>query len=163
MQKYFDKAQEYLSISAKEAKGGKLSKKEAQDMHSLRRELAAKGLDPQHSTGLKQRALILDHKAKVTNYVNMRINDKRFGKMAKELANMGIRPDQQQLSRILCEIDTNAKAIDKKKCTRRTNVSRQYADQKIAELEAEMAAEMAAEDEAADSADAYGQMMPDFA
>ena len=35
--------------------------------------------------------------------------------------------------------------------------------EKIAELEAEMAAEMAAEDEAVDSADAYGQMMPDFA
>ena len=139
--KYSEKVQQYLSISAKEAAGTKLSKQEAQKMHDLRRELAAKGLDPQHSVGLAQRALILDHKAKVANYVAMRNTDKRFGEMAVQLANMGIKPDQQQLSRTLRDIETNAKAIDKKKTVRRTNVSRQYADKKLAELEAEMAAE----------------------
>lgn len=150
--KYSEKVQQYLSISAKESNGTKLSKEEAQKAHCLRRELAAKGLDPQHSVGLLQRALILDHKAKVANYIAMRDTDKRLGQKAVELAEMGIRPDKQQLSRILREIETNAKAIDKKKTVRRTNVSRQYADQRIAELEAEMAAE---ENDADPDVDAY--------
>jgi len=153
--KYSDKVQQYLSISAKEASGIKLSKEEIKKMHALRRELSAKGLDPQHCTGLPQRALILDHKAKVANYVAMRDDDKRFGQRAVELAEMGIKPEKQQLSRILREIETNAKAIDKKKTVRHTNASRQYADQKLAELEAEMAAE----EEGADPAvvDAYNR------
>lgn len=139
--KYSDKVQQYLSISAKEASGIKLSKEEIKKMHALRRELSAKGLDPQHCNGLPQRALILDHKAKVTNYVAMRDNDKRSGQMAVELVKMGIKPDKQHLSRILREIETNAKAVDKKKTARHTSTSRQYVDQELAELEAEMAAE----------------------
>ncbi len=151
--KYSEKVQQYLSISAKEAAGTKLSKEEAQKMHALRRELAAKGLDPQHPVGLSQRALIMDHKAKVANYVALRDTDKRLGQMAVQLAEMGIKPDKQQLSRILREFDQNAKAISKKKTARCANPSRQYADQKLAELEAEMAAEEADADPAV--VDAY--------
>ena len=135
--KYTEKAKQYVTLSSK----SDLTKEEAQKLHHLRRELSAKGLDPAHVIGLTQRANILDHKTRVSNYVALRDDDKRNFARAVELSDLGIKADKQYLSRILHEIEQNAKHIDKKKTARSTSPARAYADQKLAELEAEMIAE----------------------
>ena len=136
--KYTENAKQYVNLSSK----ADLTKEETQKLHHLRRELSAKGLDPAHVIGLIQRAVILDHKTKVANYVALRDDDTRNFAKAVELADLGIKADKQYLSRILHEIEQNAKHIDKKKTARSTSPARAYADRKLAELEAEMAEEL---------------------
>lgn len=146
------KAMRYITLTDAEANGRKLSTAEAKEVHSLRRELSARGLDPQHTTGLEYRALVFDHKKKVENFVKLHENDKRKRNLEQQLKNLGITPDPQRLERILSGFKVNAKAVDKLKRTQGVCMSRQHADAKVAEVTTEIdieQAELAAEELAA--------------
>lgn len=152
MSSLLSKVTRYTGLTGLEASGQKLSPTETKEVQSLRRELSARGLDPQHATGLEYRALVYDHKKKVETFVKLHDNDKRRRSMERQLKNLGITPDPQRLERILSGFKVNAKAIDKLKRTQGVNMARRHASQNNAELAAEIdieQAELAAEELAA--------------
>lgn len=117
------KAQKYIELNTKASKS-KLTADEIQQSHQLRRELSARGLDPQHVVGLEYRALVFTYKAKVTAFVNMRTDDKRIVPTYLFLQKVGINPDQRELARLLTEFKQNAKRVDKRKTERFTELAR---------------------------------------
>lgn len=141
MKNIIEKAKYYIDLTSKEAIGSKLTAEEAKKAQELRRELSARGLDPQHIVGLDYRALVFAYKTKVTGFVAMRDNDKRFASVSAELQRLGIEPDQQRLARILAEFKQNAKVIDKKKTTKGVCPARKAADRNNAIVAAEITAE----------------------
>ena len=58
MKNIIEKAKYYIDLTSKEAIGSKLTAEEAKKAQELRRELSARGLDPQHIVGLDYRALV---------------------------------------------------------------------------------------------------------
>lgn len=135
-------AKRYVILNALEGDGAKLSPEAADEVASLRRELAARGLDPKHVVGLEYRALVFTNKAAVKNFVDMRDNDKRRGVAIDNLEKLGIAPDKQCLKRMLAEFKQNAKKIGRRKNPKkRVNMARQQADANLANFNAEMAAE----------------------
>lgn len=137
---FIDKAERYVTLNALKG-GAKLCTKAAEEVAKLRRELAARGLDPQHVVGLEYRALVFDNRALVQSFVNMRNNDKRRATTIAKLMKLGIAPDKQRLEHMLADFKLNAKKIDKKKGSGNINMARITADADIADLNAEMAAE----------------------
>lgn len=117
------KAQKYIELNTKASKS-KLTADEIQQSRQLRRELSARGLDPQHIVGLEYRALVFAYKAKVTAFVNMRTDDKRIVPTYLFLQKVGINPDQRELARLLAEFKQNAKRVDKRKTERFTEFAR---------------------------------------
>lgn len=117
------KAQEYIALNTKASKS-KLTTDEIQQSRQLRRELSARGLDPQHIVGLEYRALVFTYKSKVTAFVNMRTDDKRIVPTYLFLQKVGINPDQRELARLLAEFKQNAKRVDKRKTERFTEFAR---------------------------------------
>lgn len=149
-----NKAKRYVILNALEGDGAKLCPKAANEVASLRRELAARGLDPQHVVGLEYRALVFANKAAVQNFVDMHDNDKRRAAAINNLEKLGIAPDKQCLKRMLAEFKQNAKEIGRRKNSKkRINMARQQADANLANLDAEMAVEDA---EIASAATAIG-------
>lgn len=144
MKTIIEKAKNYIDLSSKEAAGSKLTADEARQAQELRRELSARGLDPQHIVGLEYRARVFAYKTKITGFVAMHENDKRFASTCRFLQNVGIDPDQQRLGRILAEFKQNAKAISKKKTAKGVCPARQAADRNNAAVAAEISAEDAA-------------------
>ncbi len=126
MKNVLTKAQKYIALNEQQASGSKLTTAEIQQCRQLRRELAARGLDPQHITGLEYRALVFTHKAKVATFVSLRPGDKRTVPTYLFLKKAGIEPDQQRLARLLAEFKQNAKRVDKQKTERFSEFSRSH-------------------------------------
>ena len=135
------KAKRYVTLNALEGSGAKLSSEAANEIASLRRELNARGLDPQHIDELEYRALVYKHKSKVTAFVNTRDDSKRHTKVKYELKGLGIGPNKKRLAHILAGFKLSGKQTSKKKTTRGVNMARKQADLNLADLDAEMAAE----------------------
>ena len=137
-----NKAKRYVILNALEGDGAKLCPKAANEVASLRRELAARGLDPQHIVGLDYRALVFAHKAAVQNFVNMHDSDKRRTAAMHKLQSFGITPDKQRLERLLAEFKQNAKKIGRRKTSKKNiSLARRDADAREAAIQAELAAE----------------------
>ena len=154
MKNIIDKAKQYIDLTNMEASGSKLSTDDIKQAKSLRRELAARGLDPQHIVGLDYRALVFAHKAAVQNFVNMHDSDKRRATAMHKLQSFGITPDKQRLERLLAEFKQNAKEIGRRKTSKKNiSLARRDADAR----EAAIQAELAAEDEA--NADAIAEVV----
>jgi signal transduction histidine kinase len=153
MKNIIEKSKKYIELSGKEAAGSKLTAEEAKQVQELRRELSARGLDPQHVVGLDYRALVFAYKSKVATFVAMRENDKYYASTRYYLQSAGIEPDQQRLGRMLAEFKQNAKSIAKKKTTRGVCMARQERERAITAIVAEISeedAQRAAEELAAE-------------
>ena len=102
----------------------------------LRRELSARGLDPQHINGLEFRALVYDNRPFVENYLSAIDADDRNGikYYGNVLKNIGIRPSAPRLRQLIASFKTDAKAADKKKNPQNVNLARAACDAMIAEI-----------------------------
>lgn len=153
-----DKAERYVTLNKLEGSGAKLSSEAANEIASLRRELAARGLNPQSQQELVQRAIIYDNAPSVCKYCELvecvkhhagkctRATRKRLGKLKYELKKAGIQNmDCRYLSHCLASFKTEAKIADKRKRAPRRNVSpaRELAYQMQAQIAAEIADEEA--------------------
>jgi hypothetical protein len=142
MKNIIDKAKQYIDLTNMEASGSKLSSDDITQVKSLRRELAARGLDPQHIVGLDYRALVFAHKAAVQNFVDMHDSDRRRAAAMNKLQGFGITPDKQRLERMLAEFKQNAKEIGKRKSSKKNiSLARKQADLNLANISAEISAE----------------------
>ena len=135
------KAKRYVTLNKLEGSGAKLSSEAANEIASLRRELNARGLDPQHIDELEYRALVYKHKSKVTAFVNTRDGSRRHTQIKYELKGLGIYPNKKALARILAGFKLSGKQTNKKKTTRGVSMNRRQADQNLAALSAEISAE----------------------
>jgi hypothetical protein len=154
-----DKAIRYLTLNALASEdGAKLCSKATEEVARLRRELAARGLNPQSPQELVQRAIIYDNAPSVCKYCELvecvkhhagkctRATRKRLGRLKYELKKAGIQNmDYRYLSHCLASFKVERKRVDKRKRAPRRNVSpaREFADQRQAQLAAEIAAEEA--------------------
>ena len=167
-----DRARRYVTLNALASEdGAKLCSKATEEVARLRRELAARGLNPQSPQELVQRAIIYDNALRAREYCELverakhhagkctRATRKRLGKLKYKLKKAGIQNmDCRYLSHCLASFKTEAKIADKRKRAPRRNVSpaRELAYQMQAQIAAEIAdeeaqaaaAELAAEQEA---------------
>ena len=118
--KYLEKVKEYLNLS--EIKDP--TTEQSQAFASLRRELSARGLDPQHTTGLLQRVLVYDHRKIVLNYLALCDAKKDVKREKARLNNLGITTNPKELRRILAGFKTCAREIDRKKTPEHVNIAR---------------------------------------
>lgn len=135
------KAERYVTLNKLEGSGAKLSSEATNEIASLRRELNARGLDPQHIDELEYRALVYKHKSKVATFVDMRDGSKRHAQVKYELKGLGIDPNKKRLARILAGFKLSGKQTSKKKTTRGVNMARKQADLNLADIRAEISAE----------------------
>lgn len=135
------KAERYVTLNKLEGSGAKLSSEAANEIASLRRELNARGLDPQHIDELEYRALVYKHKSKVATFVGMRDGSKRHAQVKYDLKGLGIDPNKKRLARILAGFKLSGKQTSKKKTTRGVNMARKQADLNLADIRAEISAE----------------------
>lgn len=135
------KAERYVTLNKLEGSGAKLSSEAANEIASLRRELNARGLDPQHIDELEYRALVHKHKSKVTAFVNTRDGSRRHAQVKYELKGLGIDPNKKRLAHILAGFKLSGKQTSKKKTTRGVNMARKQADLNLADIRAEISAE----------------------
>ncbi len=150
--KFEQMAMDYVELSRIK----KPNAEQAKSFNELRRELSARGLNPQHIDGLIYRATVYDNKTAVATYVKMHDDDSRRAQYRARLHRAGIDwHDKQKLSHILADIAHCAKVIDKKKTTKGVCLSREDCDQRTAEIAAELHQEeiaSAAEEIAAEEA-----------
>ena len=115
MKKYEEMAKAYVDLS----EIAQPTSEEAQKYSQLRRQLSARGLDPQHPVELEYRARIYDHRSRVETFVSLHEHDSRTPQLYIYLKNHGINPDdRQKLRYILTQFKLNAKATDRKKTAR---------------------------------------------
>jgi hypothetical protein len=138
--KYSEKASKYLELSGIDNP----TSYQASQISSLRRELAALGLDPQHTNGLTYRALVYDNRRLIEAFLELSDNKKDTAGIGRQLHSFGIDiSKKQELHRILAGFKVHAKAIDRKKTAKGINLARQAYEADCAQLDAEMAAEAA--------------------
>lgn len=135
------KAERYVTLNKLEGSGAKLSSEATNEIASLRRELNARGLDPQHIDELEYRALVYKHKSKVTAFVNTRDGSRRHTEIKYALKGLGIDPNKKRLAHILAGFKLSGKQTSKKKTTRGVNMARKQADLNLADIRAEISAE----------------------
>ncbi len=135
------KAERYVTLNKLEGSGAKLSSEAASEIASLRRELNARGLNPQHIDELEYRALVYKHKSKVTAFVNTRDGSKRYTQIKYKLKGLGIDPNKKRLAHILADLKLYEKQTSKKKTTRGVNIAPKQDALDLANIRAEISAE----------------------
>ncbi len=126
--KILKKVERFLELSNMPSR----NESEQKELVSLRRMLTARGLDPRHQTGLRERALIFDNRSLVRAYIETAKRVERSSKvvssaqhelddMAQDLRMLGIgNPNHRSLQTALNELKRNAKAADRLKRTKTT-------------------------------------------
>ncbi len=139
---YFDKAARFLDLSDKK-ESSNLSRAEAKEIFHLRRELRARGLNPDQLEDLPERALVLDHKKAVEAFLN---SDGKSRSLKKKLQGLGIDASVRKLSEIISGLKLATKEADKLK---RGGHGKAKASKVLADRhEAAIAEEVAADDTA---------------
>lgn len=132
--KYVKKAKNFLALAGIK----KPTSEQADDYNKLRSQLAAHGLNPQHTKGLEYRALVLDNMTKVETYLRMIDQKKKATDITYELKKVGILTGghhNQQLRNIVTDIKKSATEHEKKyKSARRavSSIRQAYADTDVA-------------------------------
>ena len=139
---YFDKVSYFLDLSDKK-ESSDLSHAEAEEIFHLRRELRARGLNPDQLEGLPERALVLDHRTVVKAFLN---SDGKNRSLRNKLKELGIDANFRRLSEIISELKLAKKEADKLKRGGhgKTKASKVFADRREAAIAEEVAADDAA-------------------
>ncbi|MBQ9684317.1 hypothetical protein IJV57_02465 [Candidatus Saccharibacteria bacterium] len=139
---YFDKAARFLDLSDKK-ESSDLSRTEAKEIYCLRRELRARGLNPDQLEGLPERALILDHRTVVMAFLS---SGGKNRSLKKKLQRLRIDTNVKKLSTIISGINLATKEADKLKRGGHGKVkaSKVFADRREAAIAEEVAADDAA-------------------
>ena len=147
---YFDKAARFLSLSCKK-ESSNLSREEAKEIFHLRRELRARGLNPDQLEDLPERALVLDHRTLVEAFLN---SGGKSRSLKKKLQGLGIDASVRKLSEIISGLKLATKEADKLKRGGHGKVkaSKELADRHEAAIAEEVAADDAATAVAAEKA-----------
>jgi hypothetical protein len=136
--KYSEKASRYLELCGLE----KPDRYQAEKLSSLRRELSALGLDPQHTTGLTYRALVYDNRRLIEAFLDLSDNKKDTAGIGRQLHSFGIDISRkQELRLMLAKFKTCKKETDRKKTVKGVNLAKQAFESEWAQEDAEIAAE----------------------
>ena len=126
--KILKKVERFLELSNMSSR----NESEQKELVSLRRMLTARGLDPRHQTGLRERAIVFDNRSLVQTYIEtakrVEHSDKvtsstqhALDDMTQKLRMLGIEnTNRRSLQTILNELKQNAKAADRLKRTKTT-------------------------------------------
>lgn len=140
---YFDKTARFLDLSDKKERSN-LSRAEAREIFHLRRELRARGLNPDQLEDLPERALVLDHRTVVVAFLNSDGKNRSLKKKLQE--ELGIDTNVRRLSEIISGLKLATKEADKLK---RGGHGKAKASKVLADRhEAAIAEEVAADDAA---------------
>ena len=136
---YFDKATRFISLK----ESSNLSREEAKEIYHLRRELRARGLNPNQLEDLPECALVFDHRTAVEAFLN---SDGKSRSLKKKLQGLGIDANVKKLSTIISGIKLATREADKLKRGGHGKVkaSKVLADRREAAIAMEVAADDAA-------------------
>ena len=136
---YFDKATRFISLK----ESSNLSREEAKEIYHLRRELRARGLNPNQLEDLLERALVLDHRTVVKAFLN---SDGKSRSLKKKLQGLGIDANVKKLSTIISGIKLATREADKLKrgSHGKVKASKVLADRREAAIAKEVATDDAA-------------------
>lgn len=126
--KILKKVERFLELSNMSSR----NESEQKELVSLRRMLTARGLDPRHQTGLRERAIVFDNIKLVQDYIEIAERAEHADKISNKAQNalndtiaklrkLGIENiNRRSLQTILNELKQNAKAADRLKRTKTT-------------------------------------------